>query len=82
MEYTIRSIALDAMTPVAYGMLKLLKVKGNPPPCRRAVAVEGVNFHCIRRWIDMHLRDSLDQMPSYVKNSNYIALALRCLIAH
>ena len=77
----IRSIDLDTRTPVECGVLKFQKVKRNTPTCMLSLTVSGSPVYCIRRWIDMHLRELLDQTPSYVNNSNDISLALRCLIS-
>ena len=78
-ECIIRIIALDARMPVAHGIPKLHKSKGNTSPCVPVLAVAGSTFHCISRWVDMGIRELLDQMTSYVKNSNDITLMLRCL---
>ena len=79
MECIIRSLALDTRTPVASGVPKLYKGKINPPPCRLVVVVVGSPFHCVSRWVDMCLRELLDQMPSHAKNSNYMPLMLQSL---
>ena len=70
---------LDTRMSVACGIPKFHKVKGNPPPCRPEVVVVLSLFHFISRWVDMHLRQLLDQMLSYVKNSNDIVLMLNSL---
>ena len=45
------------------------------------VAVVGSPFNCISRWVDMYLRELLEQITSYVKNSNDVLLMLKCLNA-
>ena len=74
-----RSTDLDTKTLTTCGMPKLHKCKGNLPPCRLAVVVVGSPFHCISRWVDIHLIQLLDQTPSYVQTSNDIALMLNTL---
>ena len=36
-------------------------------------------FFCMSRWVDIYLRQVLDQIPSYVKHSNDIVLTLNVL---
>ena len=79
LDCAIKSMCVVTRTLVAHGTPKFHKGKGNLPPFRPVVVVVGSPFNCISRWVDMHLRDSLDQIPSYVKNSNEIVLKINCL---
>ena len=77
MERMARSFSLDSRIPVARGVLKIHEGKVNRRPHRPELYVAGSPFHCMRRWVDMSVRESLDQTPRHVKNSNDSVLALK-----
>ena len=68
-ENVKRSIYLDTRMMVACGMPKLHKGKGNLPPHRLVVTAIDSSFHCIIRWVDMCLMQTLYQTPGCVKNN-------------
>ena len=79
MQCIIGSLSLRNRILVPCGAPKLHKEKGNPQPYRPVASVIDRSFHWVSRWEHTHLRELLDQKPSYAKNSNDIALILKCL---
>ena len=75
-EHIIGSLASDTRITVSCGIPKLYKGKRNPSPHRTVAEALDSPYHCIRRWIDMCLRELLDQMRSHSKNSHNMLLML------
>ena len=69
-ECTTGITDVGARAPVARGTPESHKGKGSPPPRRPTATVAGSPFHCASRQTGKCLRQLLDQMPIYVKNSN------------
>ena len=65
----ITSMNLETRRPIACGIPKFHKGKGNLPSHILVLVVVGSPFYCISRCVDMCLRQLLDQTPSYVKKN-------------